>query len=497
MDQEFNQQLSPVSPASEAGPGGRKEFRAYSVLAWLAILGVALSVIVLHSLPLAPTQDEDPVGLLLMRLQGEYLVGVVNLVGADPNLATQANQLNTGTLPQRQRYIVLAAELIGPEAAGQLLAELDQMIEQELFLAPQSFEVSQSEAAVQEILRELYAMDEQGPENDLGTLPADLTVEQRTLLVGELDWFGELALYPPETDDLDGRAAVIAPARRVAIVLIGGVIAAFLAMGAGFVLLAVVVVLGLTGRIKSALVPPRHPPGIYIETFAVWILLFFAMQFLAALLPFGLFGIVIGFLASLLALYWPVLRGVPWGDVRQEIGLTSGEQPALEPLIGVGGYLMALPLLGVGILLTLILLALDSFLSTPPATFAPAGGPAHPIILELADSSLWPKLQVLLLAAVIAPLVEETMFRGVLYHYLRAVTAKWGLVWSVVASATLNGLIFAAIHPQGWVAIPALMALAYAFLLLREWRGTLIPSMLVHGISNGMVMLTLMTVLGS
>ena len=85
----------------------------------------------------------------------------------------------------------------------------------------------------------------------------------------------------------------------------------------------------------------------------------------------------------------------------------------------------------------------------------------------------------------------------VLYRYLRDVTTPWGLAPSVIFSTTLNGFLFAAVHPQGWVAIPALMALAYAFLLLREWRGTLIPAIIVHGMSNGLVMLTLIALLNS
>ena len=36
--------------------------------------------------------------------------------------------------------------------------------------------------------------------------------------------------------------------------------------------------------------------------------------------------------------------------------------------------------------------------------------------------------------------------------------------------------------------MPALMALACGFTLMREWRGTVVPSMIIHGISNGLVM---------
>ena len=102
---------------------------------------------------------------------------------------------------------------------------------------------------------------------------------------------------------------------------------------------------------------------------------------------------------------------------------------------------------------------------------------------------------VLLLAAVAAPIVEETMFRGVLYRHLRDATRSLGLLLSILVSATVNAFVFAVIHPQGWVAIPALMSLAYAFTLMREWRGSVIPSMIMHAVSNGLVMTLLILAL--
>ncbi|NQX90464.1 MAG: CPBP family intramembrane metalloprotease, partial [Halioglobus sp.] len=61
----------------------------------------------------------------------------------------------------------------------------------------------------------------------------------------------------------------------------------------------------------------------------------------------------------------------------------------------------------------------------------------------------------------------------------------------------VNALIFAMIHPQGWVAIPALMSLAVAFSLMREWRGTVLPAILMHAISNGLVLSVLLSMLSA
>ena len=53
----------------------------------------------------------------------------------------------------------------------------------------------------------------------------------------------------------------------------------------------------------------------------------------------------------------------------------------------------------------------------------------------------------------------------------------------------LFSFIFAAIHPQGLMVIPPLMFMAFGFSLAREWRGSLLPSMFAHGMSNGAVLM--------
>ena len=80
------------------------------------------------------------------------------------------------------------------------------------------------------------------------------------------------------------------------------------------------------------------------------------------------------------------------------------------------------------------------------------------------------------------------MFRGALYHNLRS---RWG----IVGSGFISGLIFATIHPQGLLAIPALTAMGFGFALIREWRGTLIASMTAHSLHNGILITTLIVAL--
>ena len=57
-------------------------------------------------------------------------------------------------------------------------------------------------------------------------------------------------------------------------------------------------------------------------------------------------------------------------------------------------------------------------------------------------------------------------------------------------------LIFAAIHPQGWAAIPALGALALVFAAVREWRGSLVAPMVGHFIQNFVVTTVMILMMG-
>jgi membrane protease YdiL (CAAX protease family) len=96
----------------------------------------------------------------------------------------------------------------------------------------------------------------------------------------------------------------------------------------------------------------------------------------------------------------------------------------------------------------------------------------------------------------LAPLVEETMFRGALYRHLREASAGWGRVSSVVVSTFLSSFLFAVIHPQGWLAVPVLGGLAAVFALAREWRQSLVPPMVAHAVNNGITTLVLLMMAG-
>jgi membrane protease YdiL (CAAX protease family) len=486
------------STSEERSPQPR---RARPGIAWTVILVVAITTIVMNHLPASQATEEDQMlELLLMRVQAQYMVGVSHLTGDAESVFAQAPALNEGSLARRQRYVALVSELGGPHEAGVALEHLDDLLLQEA----DSVTVTPRQEEVQRILRQLY-LDADGhpfddtPEEHLARV-AQLDQAQRDALRAGLGWFSGALLAPEGTDDALARAEFLDPTRRVALLVVGGFGVVVVAGLAGCALLLTMLLLTTRGTVTSGLGAAGGAPGIYAETFAVWIVLFvllgLAGGLVSALLPaLGLVPSLAGFLASLLALRWPVLRGIPWEVVKHDVGLHQGERPWVEVLCGLGGYLGALPLLAVGLLLSVLFLALQGLFGPQPGPFESTGGPAHPIVMQLAGSSIWLKLQVLLLASFAAPLVEETMFRGVLYRHLREVSKRHGLLLSVLFSGSVSSLLFAGIHPQGWVAIPALFALAFSFVLVREWRGSLLPSMIVHGVSNGLVMIGLFLVL--
>ena len=187
--------------------------------------------------------------------------------------------------------------------------------------------------------------------------------------------------------------------------------------------------------------------------------------------------------------------------MREELGLTLGRRPWLEVLIGLGGYALVLPIFAIGIIISSMLIQYERRMrigDRPEQHFAPIDQPSHPIV-EWLQNPDWSLLgQVALIACVLAPLVEETMFRGALYRHLRNATERrMGRAGSFLISAVVVSFIFAVIHPQGWAGVPVLMGLAVGLTVLREWRGSLLPSMMVHGIHNGLTTFILVQALRS
>lgn len=97
------------------------------------------------------------------------------------------------------------------------------------------------------------------------------------------------------------------------------------------------------------------------------------------------------------------------------------------------------------------------------------------------DQSTAALVAVCVLVTVIAPLAEETFFRGYFYGSLR----NWRGPW---LAAVLTGLLFGAVHAGGTdlVFLPPLAVLGFVLCVLRERTGSLLPCIALHAVNNAL-----------
>ncbi len=487
--------------------------RGWGCLSWLAILALVGFMLYIRTLKVdkgaqVGPLDDSPASMQgIAELQVRGLIGLGEFIrrfqpgeeaqirelfeGNPDNPADKARHQamwTHGTLGQRLQYTVLAGELSGPKKAIELLGQLKW-----------DWEVAQLQPDAQQLavfttLRKIYT-DHRKKKFDAPSV-AD---PDRNLLISKLGWYGKVALTPPQAPDQVARNSVMEPALRLMFGLLG-VVGVVLVFGVLGLIGLVIFTLGtLVGGIKVGLRTGSGSSGVYAETFALWMFTFTGGSLLIELWPrpadrFLLTLFV--FFGSLMVLAWPVIRGIPWRQVRADIGLTWGRGGVLEPFWGIPGYALMLPLLAVGFAITLALLMQAMQQAgggnAPPDPFAPHQMVSHPIVDVVLRGGFGVRLQLLLLACVAAPIVEEIMFRGVLYRQLRDATGGLGWLVSCVISALWLSFIFAVIHPQGMIAVPALMGIACGCTLVREWRDSLWASMVVHAINNGLVFSLLM-----
>ncbi len=185
---------------------------------------------------------------------------------------------------------------------------------------------------------------------------------------------------------------------------------------------------------------------------------------------------VLGLLPLLLtALYLVALMRARGREKLRGLGLKSEN---LARLIGLGalGYVMFFPLL--------FLSTLAAFSYLRRLGCRPEG---QPLVRMIAAGPPVPVLMVLVLHAVVmAPLVEELLFRGFLQGYLCRRT-------TTVIGVFLSSLVFAAVHLNLFAGVQVfLLSLALGYLYHRTQ--SLAAPVALHGLHNG---LQLLVVIGS
>ena len=401
---------------------------------------------------------DGPLVSIQEELIGQIAFGMYNLTGEQASVIQAASIQAVGPAGE-VAYAILLGSISGPEEG---LDELSKITDFEDPLV--ELLVPAATAALQ------AAVD--------GT-PVDEATS--SLLDERLGWFGRLATDLPDPAAM----AVMTESSRSSMVIMAAFLLVFVLGGLiGSVVAVIMLVFSLVGRLPNR-IRPVGAHGIYAETFAIWLLLFFLLQISMSLLvpadaPTLALSIGIFFL-SLAALVWPVIRGIPFSQVRQDIGLHWGGGVREIPF-GIVNWMVAVPFLAVGAILTFGLSAIIEYLSGQAPT------PSHPAQQAAVGAGAWKIVQLYILASVAAPIVEETMFRGVFLTHLRGAMSRWATPIAIVLSALISSVIFAAIHPQGFVFIPPLAGLAIGFCIGRELRGSLIAPMVAHGFSNALVM---------
>ncbi|MEO1130360.1 MAG: type II CAAX endopeptidase family protein [Planctomycetota bacterium] len=454
----------------------------------LAIAG-CIAVIVtdplIGSLAPGPSPETIPPVRMDVEIMGRALVGADSIALSE----AQAEQNMTGLLEP----LGTLDELLAEEPSFERSAALATYVRVSML----RMEVGDIDAARSDL--ELLAASDTLP----ATLPQDVQTirdilaggadavpsDRRDLLVEHHGWPGRVAIAFGVSDTDPARQRIESDGGRAFGVLVVVGFGAIIAFAAGLLLFVLGSILFFTGRITPVHARLRPDPTsavsrIALETFVLFIFCFALFKILGtglAMTPVGAspaFGIVIYIAQWMLALtmLWPLARGMRMRDIAPAFALGRGRGVIHETVMGFLAYLAGLPIFVGAVLFMLVLVWVTGISPSHPVTDRAGGAGVLDALLLLSMVALW------------APIVEEMVFRGALLHH----TQHWA---GAIGASLITGFIFAAIHPQGFVAIPPLMALGFNFALMRIWRGSLIAPMVAHAIHNSVLVTMLLLLL--
>jgi len=448
--------------------------------AWLLIVLAVSAVVLLGRMERAATKPDPRAGNALVEIQAK-------IVFAGTSLGGVAETMDASEYADLAPTPGMAWRLAAFEAAT---CTNPAMVEEDLLPFIESFddqvatlgaEAVQTHEAVKRALRD----------------PAALDAAQSRLLEDRLGWFGRVLISHRSGSRDAMRAKAESEAQRVLWIAVGAVGAAVVALLCGFVLIIIALVQYLSPRqpLLFESPAPSAPGAIYLEATALYLTLYVGLALFGGLIlgaaanPMFV-GAAMLTLASLAGVVWPMVRFRDASAARRDLGLTCGRGVLREVGAGVVGYVACLPILALGIVVSMALALIHALLAKGFGWETAQGPEAlHPIVEWVASGSSAQWIAALMLAAGFAPFFEEIMFRGAL---LSGAARSLGTSSAIFVMA----FIFAVIHPQGWVGVPALMSIAIAFGLLRMWRrGCLIAPMTAHALHNGSIVTVLMLLL--
>ena len=483
----YRQPSSPTMPSGEKG----RSITALTFASWILIVFLTLflfaTTVYEQFNPSASVGDASAGDLMQINLQAKMMVGQ-NAI-APP--AVLPPELDTGPPEARWCFSILTGEFDDTETALKHLDETDDLIRE------QDYELTEDQLRLRSLIGEIIEI------HDAGDYDTEYLADgDQQFVKDRLGFCGRLLLHPEGSGDSQERNQLVGEAQRALIIMMLVVLGGGAALVAGIIVSIVFLVKVSSGTLYRFFEAPRSNGGIYAETFAIWLVMFIGGQLTAAialsnvLSEIGMMFVMAGvFFASLLVLAWPVIRGIPFSQVRKDIGWEL-KNPFVEAVLGAISYVSMLPAMFVALILAVIIMGFVSAASGGSENdLTNAGAQGHPIQEQIAQGNPLLFLGVFLTACVAAPIVEETMFRGVLYRHMRESSWRWGSAMTVMVSALISSLIFAAIHPQGLFGIPILTTLAVGFCFVREWRGSLIGPMVMHAINNSIVTCLLFSIM--
>ncbi len=327
---------------------------------------------------------------------------------------------------------------------------------------------------------------------------AELSQEQRDALAKNHGFFGKIALTHGLKDEDPARAPLLSGGGSLLAIMATFMCVLVVGTLAGFTLFIIAIVKLINRSVRPAFRAPARGGSAYLEAFALFLFCFLVLALTTALVAqflqsrgmstdwLGPVSLLAHWLLALVPLY-VLTRGRNFAQLRQDMGWHSGRGVFREVGAGIAGYFAGLPLFFFSVLVALVLLFIQQAIISQ-ITGHKAAPPTNPLFERIGNSAGIEMAILFFMATVWAPIVEESLFRGVLFRHLR------GTVGPVLA-AMGSAFVFGIIHPVPLLLTIPLMTLGFNFAMMREWRGSLIAPMTAHCLHNATVLTLLISVM--
>lgn len=431
---------------------------------WFAVWAIVLLMIGLTLASIASfgsDDDQSKIQQVTQKLSMDYMIARLSSGNDEPKafLKEAVKQLEDlkletkGAQGVRNRYLLIINQTINPKNKPDfsiLNAEVDDIPEEH------KEQIKQKRMQANLALQTLYSSEK------LDAVQAD-SIREALQNIGGSEWPISLAIE--RVNELSQQNSDLPLAYALGILILGGVIC-----------WVVFIVLKVSRLAPVRGVPLQNSPKSIGDQLGIRFLGFLLIYLAAPVLAIVVLGdlgespwgqVVLSALILCLVFWVATLKIEGYRISISKIGLNFKNLKE-DILWGVGGYFANWPVLVVLLPIGMVLFR-----------WIPSG--QHPITEQLTEpQSLLPAF---LLAGVLAPIMEEFVFRGLFFQGMAVRMKKWWLPMITTSIA------FAAIHPQGgamWLALGWVGAMGC---MLTYQRGSIIPAIVMHALHNTTVLL--------